>query len=210
MGEWWGWAGKCGWIFFVFFLLLLYSFFLFLFFVFPPPLLFPPLVLRRVGWAEGGAEGGAGGVRAAVVAEGAGTGARASDHDPASAAHAAARVETSPAGGAGPGSVVALEHGGLEVRVAAGVLHQVVAAHEALVAQRAAELLLARVRAVVASQLVRAGKLLGAVGPGAGERALTCAKEQEKDKVSVFQPFSPIFFLICHFHMSIQCNQTFT
>lgn len=29
--------------------------------------------LRRVGWAEGGAEGGAGGVRAAVVAEGAGT-----------------------------------------------------------------------------------------------------------------------------------------
>lgn len=31
------------------------------------------LSLRRVGWAEGGAEGGAGGVRAAVVAEGAGT-----------------------------------------------------------------------------------------------------------------------------------------
>lgn len=29
--------------------------------------------LRRVGWAEGGAEGGAGGIRAAVVAEGAGT-----------------------------------------------------------------------------------------------------------------------------------------
>lgn len=29
--------------------------------------------LRRVGWAEGGTEGGAGGVRAAVVAEGAGT-----------------------------------------------------------------------------------------------------------------------------------------
>lgn len=31
------------------------------------------LSLRRVGWAEGGAEGGAGGIRAAVVAEGAGT-----------------------------------------------------------------------------------------------------------------------------------------
>lgn len=29
--------------------------------------------LRRVGGAEGGAEGGAGGIRAAVVAEGAGT-----------------------------------------------------------------------------------------------------------------------------------------
>lgn len=32
----------------------------------------PGFSLRRVGWAEGGAEGGAGGVRAAVVAEGAG------------------------------------------------------------------------------------------------------------------------------------------
>lgn len=28
--------------------------------------------LRRAGWAEGGAEGGAGGIRAAVVAQGAG------------------------------------------------------------------------------------------------------------------------------------------
>lgn len=47
-----------------------------------------------------------------------------------------------------------LQHAGLEIRVAAGMLHQVVAAHEALVAERAAELLLPRVGAVVAGQLI--------------------------------------------------------
>lgn len=90
--------------------------------------------LRRAGWAEGGAEGGAGGIRPAVVAEGTWT------RDAAAAAAATA---------VGP-----LQHAWLEVRVAAGVLHQVVAAHEALVAKRALELLLARVGAVVAGQLI--------------------------------------------------------
>lgn len=98
-----------------------------------------------VGGAEGGAQGGAGRVGAAVVAD-----------------------------GAGPGAVVAFEHGGVEVGVAPRVLHQVVAAHEPLVAERAAELLLPGVGAVVPGQFVRAGKLLTAVGPSAGERALTC------------------------------------
>lgn len=104
--------------------------------------------LRRAGWTEGGA----GGIRAAVVAEGTWT------WDAAAAAAAATAA-------VGP-----LQHAGLEVRVAAGVLHQVVAAHEALVAQRALELLLARVGAVVAGQLIGAGELLAAVRPGARER----------------------------------------
>lgn len=70
--------------------------------------------------------------------------------------------------------MVAFEHGGVEVGVAARVLHQVVAAHEPLVAERAAELLLAGVGAVVPGELVGAGKLLTAVRPSAGERPLTC------------------------------------
>lgn len=107
--------------------------------------------LRRVGWAEGGAEGGAGGVRAAVVAEGAGT-----------------------CGAAAAAAVGPLQHAGLEIGVAPGVLHQVVAAHEALVAERAPELLLPRVGAVVAGQLIRAGKLLTAVRPSTWERPFSC------------------------------------
>lgn len=99
--------------------------------------------------------------------------------------------------------MVPLEHGGLEVGVAAGVLHQVVAAHEALVAQRAAELLLACVRAVVACQLVRAGKLLGAVRPGAGERALTCGKRSRGQD----QHFWSIFTMIFFYFMSIPIQQ---
>lgn len=95
----------------------------------------------------GGAEGGAGGVGAAVVAD-----------------------------GAGPGAVVALEHGGVEVGVAARVLHQVVAAHEPLVAEGAAELLLPGVGAVVPGQFVGAGELLTAVWPSARERPLTCVR----------------------------------
>lgn len=59
-----------------------------------------------------------------------------------------------------------------EAGVAARVLGQVVAAHEALVADGAAELLLARVRAVVPRQLVRARELLAAVRPAAGEGPL--------------------------------------
>lgn len=105
--------------------------------------------LRRaggaVGGAQGGAHGGAGCVRAAVVAD-----------------------------RAGPGAVVAFEHGGVKVGVAPRVLHQVVAAHEPLVAEWAAELLLPGVGAVVPGQFIGAGKLLTAVWPSAGERPLTC------------------------------------
>ena len=113
--------------------------------------------LRRVG----GAEGGAGGVGAAVVAEGAG-----------------ARHAPAPAAAASASAVGLLQHARLELGVAARVLHQVVTAHEALVAQRAAKLLLPGVGAVVAGQLVGAGELLAAVGPGAGERPLTCSDRQ--------------------------------
>lgn len=57
--------------------------------------------------------------------------------------------------------------------VAAGVLGQMVAPRELLGAEWAGEAFLARVRPVVAGQLVGARKLLVAVEPVAGERALT-------------------------------------
>lgn len=104
----------------------------------------PGFSLRRVGWAEGGA----GGIWAAVVAEGAGT--------------------------CGAAAVGSFQHSWLEIWVSPGVLHQVVAAHEALFAKGATELLLPRVGAVVAGQLIRAGELLNAVGPGAWERPFSC------------------------------------
>lgn len=98
-----------------------------------------------VGGAKGGAQGGTGCVRAAVVAD-----------------------------RAGPGAVVAFEHGRVEVRVAAGVLHQVVTAHEPLVTEWAAKLFLPSVGAVVSGQFIGAGKLLTAVWPRTGKRPLTC------------------------------------
>lgn len=59
------------------------------------------------------------------------------------------------------------------------MLRQVVAPHEALLADGAAELLLARVRAIVPCQLVRARELLVALLPAAGERPLTCRYRTE-------------------------------
>lgn len=57
------------------------------------------------------------------------------------------------------------------------MLDQVVAPHEALVAQGAQEALLSRVGASVAGQLVGAGELLLAVRPGAREGSLSCRTE---------------------------------
>lgn len=54
-----------------------------------------------------------------------------------------------------------------------GVLREVVAPHEALLAERAAELLLPGVGPVVAGQLIRAGELLKAVWPRTGKRPFT-------------------------------------
>lgn len=112
-------------------------------------------VRARAGGRAGGrsgragrADGGAAGIRAAVVAERAGP-----------------RAPAAP-----------LQHARVEVGVAAGVLRQVVAPHEALLADGAAELLLARVRAVVPRQLVRARELLVAFLPAAGEGPLTCGR----------------------------------
>lgn len=88
----------------------------------------------------------------------------------------APRPEPTLTGGRGAGgrAPAARQHGWLEVGVATGVLDQVVAPHEALVAQGAQEALLPRVGAGVASELVGAGELLLTVGPGAGEGPLTC------------------------------------
>lgn len=68
------------------------------------------------------------------------------------------------------------QHGRPEVRVPTGVLGQMVRAHEALAAQRAGELLLARVRPVVTRQLVGAREPLAAVGPCAWEWTLACMR----------------------------------
>lgn len=113
-------------------------------------------ILRRVGWAKGGA----GGVRAAVVAEGA----RTRDAGAATAV--------------GP-----LQHSGLEFGVAAGVLHQMVTAHEALVTKRTLKLLFSRVGAVVAGQLIRTGELLTAVRPGTREGPFSCNTEVQRSGV---------------------------
>ena len=81
-----------------------------------------------------------------------------------------------PSQGVGQRLFGALDHTGVELGVAPGVLGEVVAPHEALLAQGTAELLLARVRPVVARQLVRARELFKAVWPRAGEGPLTCEK----------------------------------
>lgn len=65
-----------------------------------------------------------------------------------------------------------LDHVGMVSWMATGMLGQVVAPGELLGAQRAGEALLTGVRPVVAGQLVRTRKLLVAVEPIAGERAL--------------------------------------
>lgn len=71
------------------------------------------------------------------------------------------------------GRTGALEHAGMEACVSPGMFSQVVAPHEALVAQGTVEALLAGVCAVVTRQLVRAGELLATVRPGALEGPLT-------------------------------------
>lgn len=84
--------------------------------------------------------------------------------------------------GRGGCALAASQHGGLEVRMTAGMLNQVVAAHETLIAQWAQEAFLPCVGAGVAGQLIRAGKLLFAVGPGAWEGPLTCSMETKKSR----------------------------
>lgn len=77
-------------------------------------------------------------------------------------------------GAAGAGLFGSLDHAGVEFGVAAGVLGQVVAPHESLLAQGAPELFLTSVGSVVPRELVRAGELFKAVRPRAGEWSLTC------------------------------------
>jgi hypothetical protein len=67
--------------------------------------------------------------------------------------------------------------------VAAGVLGQVVAAHEAAVAHGAGELLLPGVSAFVTGELVRACKPLVTLFPEADEGFLTCMCSEVRFKV---------------------------
>lgn len=75
--------------------------------------------------------------------------------------------------GAAPPAVGFVEHAGMEAVVAARVLGQVVAAHEALGAEGAGESLLACVCTEVARQLVWSGETLDAARPCALEWSLT-------------------------------------
>lgn len=69
----------------------------------------------------------------------------------------------------------------MEIGVATGMLCQVVAAHEALLTERAAELLFSSVSAVMAGQLIGASKLLVASLPVAFKRPFTCRKQSRHD-----------------------------
>lgn len=82
--------------------------------------------------------------------------------------------------GRGGCTLAAPQHGRLEVRMTAGVLDQVVAAHEALIAQWAQEAFFPCVGTGVAGELIRAGKLLLTVRPGAREGPLSCGVEAEE------------------------------
>lgn len=81
-------------------------------------------------------------------------------------------------GAAGAGLFGSLDHAGVKLGVAAGVLCQVVAPHEPLLTEGAPKLLLAGVGSVVPGELVGAGELFKAVGPCAGERSLACGEER--------------------------------
>lgn len=81
--------------------------------------------------------------------------------------------------GRGAAGALAPEKFRAEAGVATRVLGQVVAAGEALGAERAGEALLAGVRPVVAGQLVRACELLVASRPVASEGALTCVENRQ-------------------------------
>lgn len=65
--------------------------------------------------------------------------------------------------------------------MAAGVLREVVAAHEALLTERTAELLLSSVGTVVAGQLIGTSKLLVTPLPVAFKRPFTCRKQTWHD-----------------------------
>lgn len=69
--------------------------------------------------------------------------------------------------------------------MASSVFHQVVASHKALVAKRAPELLLPRVGAIVAGQLIGAGELLTAVRPGARERSFSCKTQRGGERFNL-------------------------
>lgn len=65
--------------------------------------------------------------------------------------------------------------------MATGMLCQVVAAHEAFLTERTAELLFSCVSAVMAGQLIGAGKLLITILPAAFKGSFTCRKQTWHD-----------------------------
>lgn len=77
------------------------------------------------------------------------------------------------------------------------MLDQVVAPHEALVAQGAQEALLSCVSASMAGELVGAGELLLAVRPGAREGSLPCRTETFYYHINILK--MKLLFITCAF-----------
>lgn len=71
------------------------------------------------------------------------------------------------------------ESRGLKFRMPLGVLGEMIAAHEAFFAVRASKVLLARVSAIVAGQLIRSREALPTTGPITSERSLTCVDKEK-------------------------------
>lgn len=88
-------------------------------------------------------------------------------------------------------------HGWVEVGVAACMLDQVVAAHEAFGTKRALKTLFACVSAQVTCQLIGAGKFLLTVGPSAWKWSLTC----NTHKTHLMLSTTP-----CPLHLNVLCN----
>lgn len=87
--------------------------------------------------------------------------------------HLCLPVTGSTSQGAGKSLFGSLDHAGVELGVTPGVLGEVVAPHESLLTQWAAELLFASVGPVVARQLIGARELFKTVWPRAGKGPFT-------------------------------------
>lgn len=133
------------------------------------------MTLGKEGWAkkrQGQRPGGSslrGQLTAMTVRQAAGEAGRLAG-DGAGAVHHAGGLRVDAGSATAP---AVLDHVGMIGWVTASVLGQMVAPGELLGAEGTGEALLARVRPVVAGQLVGARELLVAVEPVAGERALT-------------------------------------
>ena len=81
-------------------------------------------------------------------------------------------------GAAGAGLFGSFDHAGVKLGVAPGMLCQVVAPHEPLLAEGAPKLFFACVGSVVPGELIGARELFKAAGPRTGKWSLACREER--------------------------------